>query len=48
MKKKVYQQPTMKMVQLQHRHHLLQASGLETLSGKKGATQEDDTWYDLE
>ena len=47
MKKKVYQQPTMKVVQLQHRHHLLQAS-LETLSGKKGATQEDDTWYELQ
>ena len=48
MTKKEYQQPTMKVVQLQHRHHLLQASGLETLSGKKGATPEDDIWYYLE
>ena len=48
MSKKEYQQPTMEVVQLQHRHHLLQASRLDTLSGKKGATPEDDTWYDLE
>lgn len=37
MTKKDYQQPTMKVVKLQHRQHLLQASGLETLQGKKGA-----------
>ena len=48
MKKKNYQKPTVKVVQLQHRHHLLQASDPETLSGKKGATQEDDTYYDLQ
>lgn len=48
MTKKDYQQPTMKVVKLQHRQHLLQASGLETLQGKKGAPQEQDTWYELE
>ena len=47
--KKDYQKPTMKVVQLQHRTHLLQASGPETLSGHdKRGSETEDTWYDLE
>lgn len=48
MKKKSYEKPAMRVVMLQHQSHLLQASGIETLSGSKGATEEDDLWYDLE
>jgi hypothetical protein len=45
--KKEYMKPAVKVVKLQHRHHIL-AGSPETLSGSKGATQEEDTWYDLE
>ena len=39
----------MKVVQLQHRHHLLQASGPATLQGRQRSGEEtEDTWYDLE
>ena len=48
MKKKSYEKPAMRVVMLQHQSHLLQASGIETLSGSKGATEADDLWYDLE
>ena len=47
--KKNYQKPTIQVVQLQQRTHLLQASGLETLSGHaKSGSETQDTWYDLE
>ena len=47
--KKDYQKPTMKVVQLQQRTHLLQASGgPKTLSGSKGEGGSEDTWRDLE
>jgi hypothetical protein len=48
MTKKDYQKPTMRVVELQQRQHILTVSGPETLSGSKGATSEQDTWYDLE
>ena len=46
--KKSYEKPAMRVVMLQHQSHLLQASGIETLSGSKGATEDEDVWYDLE
>ena len=46
--KKDYQKPTMKVVLLQQRTHLLQPSGPDTLSGKKGDGGDPDTWYELE
>ena len=48
MKKQEYQKPSMKVVQLHHRTHLLQVSGVDTLSGKKGEDSSSDTWRDLE
>ena len=48
MTKKDYQQPTMKVVKLQHRQHLLQASGPVMLRGNQGATPEEDTYFELE
>ena len=48
MKKKVYQKPTMKVVQLQHRQQILTGSP-ETLSGhSKSSSETQDTWYDLQ
>ena len=46
MTKKEYEKPTVKVVQLRHR--LILTSGAKTLSGSKGATPEEDTWYYLE
>lgn len=47
--KQEYQKPSMKEVQLQQHHHILAGSKEPaTLSGSKGATQEEDTWYYLE
>ena len=46
--KKDYQKPTMKVVQLQQRQHILTASEPKTLRGSQGSTPEEDTWYDLE
>ena len=44
--KKDYQKPTVKVVQLRHR--ILLTSGAKTLSGSKGTTSEEDTWYELQ
>jgi len=47
--KKDYQKPTIKVVQLQQRQHILTVSGPETLSGHaKNGEETEDTWYDLE
>ena len=47
--KKEYQKPTMKVVPLQQRTHLLQTSGPDTLSGHaKSGSETQDTWYELE
>ncbi len=47
--KKDYQKPTVKVVQLQQHHHILAGSKEPaTLSGSQGATQEEDTWYELQ
>ena len=49
MTKKDYQKPTMRVVQLQQRQHILTASGPETLQGHaKSGVETEDTWYDLE
>ncbi len=48
MTKKEYQKPSMKVVQLQQRQYILSGSEPKTLSGSKGATPEEDTWYDLD
>ena len=40
--KKDYQKPTMKVVKLQQRTHILAGSGPHTLNGT------EDTWYELE
>ena len=47
--KQEYQKPSMKEVQLQQHHHILAESKEPAmLSGSKGATQEEDTWYELQ
>ena len=47
--KKEYQKPTMKVVLLQQRTHILAGSGPETLRGHaKSGSETEDTWYDLE
>ncbi len=47
--KKAYQKPTMKVVQLRQRRHILTGSGPKTLRGhEKGGEETEDTWYDLE
>ena len=47
--KKDYQKPTIKVVQLQQRQHILTVSGPETLQGHaKSGGETEDTWYDLE
>ena len=43
-----YQKPTMNVVHLQHRTHLLQASNPKTLSGEQGEGGSEDIWRDLE
>ena len=40
--KKGYQKPTMKVVPLQHRTHILVGSDPKTMSGRS------DEWYELE
>lgn len=47
MKKKSYEKPAMRVVKIQHTR-MLMTSGVQTLSGSKGATEEEDLWYDLE
>ena len=47
--KKEYQKPTMKVVPLKHRTHILVGSGPDTLSGHaKSDSETQDTWYELE
>jgi hypothetical protein len=41
MKRKDYQRPTMKVVQLQHQTHLLAGSGVEANRSGYGTAQED-------
>ena len=50
MMKKEYYKPTVKVVQLRHRTHLLQVSEKpQTLSGhQKTGSESSDTWYDLQ
>jgi hypothetical protein len=49
MRKKEYQKPTMKAVQLRQRRHILTGSGPKTLRGHEQSGEEtEDTWYDLE
>ena len=42
MKRKDYQRPTMKVVQLQHQTHLLADSGVEANRSGYGTAQEED------
>ena len=47
--KKAYQKPTINVVKLQHRSHILAGSGPKTLQGHAQSGEEtEDTWYDLE
>jgi hypothetical protein len=48
--KKAYQKPTINVVKLQHRSHILAGSGPDTLQGPNasGNGSEDSDWYDLE
>ena len=47
--KQEYQKPSMKVVLLQHHYHILAGSKEPAmLSGSQGATQEEDTWYELQ
>ena len=46
--KKDYQKPTMKVVQLRHRAHILNGSP-DTLQGhQKNGSETEDTWYELQ
>ncbi|MBQ9642008.1 MAG: hypothetical protein IJV06_10700 [Bacteroidaceae bacterium] len=47
MTKKEYIKPTLNVVKIQQTQ-MLTASGMKTLSGKKGESSEDDLWYELE
>ena len=44
--KRVYQTPAMKVVKLQHRLQMLQASGQASIQSKRSGygTADDDTW----
>jgi len=42
MKKKLYEKPTMKVVKLKQRTHLLQASGVRSMRSGYGEAQEED------
>ena len=42
MKKKLYEEPTMKVVKLKQRTHLLQASGVQSMRSGYGEAQEED------
>lgn len=44
--KKAYQQPTVKVVKIQHQTHLLAGSGPATLNGSKDG-DDDPEWKDL-
>jgi len=48
--KKAYQKPTINVVKLQHKTHILAGSGPATLEGPNasGNGSEDSDWYDLE
>lgn len=47
--KKNYQKPTMKVVKIQRRTHILHGSVPDTLSGHaKSGSETEDTWYELE
>ena len=48
MYRKDYTKPTMTVVPLKHRSHILDSSPVQTLKGSKGATEEEDTWYELQ
>ena len=44
-----YQKPSMKVVLLQHHHHILALSDPKTLSGhSKSGEETQDTWYELQ
>ena len=42
-----YTKPTMTVVPLKHRSHILDSSPVQ-LNGSKGATEAEDTWYELQ
>ena len=46
--KKAYQKPTVEVVQLQQRQHILSGSEPKTLQGGEGEGGDPDTWYDLD
>ena len=47
--KKAYQKPTINVVKLQHKTHILTVSGPDTLQGHaKSGGETEDTWYDLQ
>jgi len=46
--KKAYQKPTINVVKLQHKTHILTGS-IQTLQGHaKSGGETEDTWYDLQ
>ena len=47
MHRKDYTKPTMTVVPLKHRSHILDSSPVQ-LNGSKGATEAEDTWYELQ
>ena len=48
MYRKDYTKPTMTIVPLKHRSHVLDSSPVPTLTGSKGASEAEDIWYELQ
>lgn len=48
MHRKDYTKPTMTVVPLKYRSHILNSSSVRTLKGSKGTTEAEDTWYELQ
>ena len=48
MHRKDYTKPTMTIVPLKHRSHVLTSSPVPTLTGSKGASEAEDIWYELQ
>ena len=46
MRRKDYTKPTMTVIPLKHRSHILNSSPVQTLRGSKTDTEE--TWYELQ
>ena len=48
MHRKDYTKPTMTVIPLKHRSHILDSSPVQTLRGKAATEAEEETWYELQ